>query len=60
MNWKDEQVKKIADMVKAEMVRSKLFGEPIDVENAEQVIVFAYLLGENKQINKNLKELELI
>ena len=49
-------VTRIADNIRPKIYSGTLYGEPIDKDNVDQVMVAAYLLGKSGVLTKKIKE----
>jgi len=43
--YREEQIKQLADSIRKDFPGSKIFGEKIDLENIDHLLVAAYYLG---------------
>ena len=53
-------IKKMADDIREKMVGGTLFGEPIDLEDNDAMIVAAYGVAQNEEISNNLRESKIL
>ena len=55
-----DAIKKMADDIREKMVGGTLFGEPIDFEDNDMVLVAAHSLAKNEENLKNILEWKTI
>jgi len=60
MPHKQDVIKKMADDIREKMVGGTLFGEPIDFENNDMVLVAAHSLAQSEENLKNIRDWETI
>jgi len=60
MPHKQNVIKKMADDIREKMVGGTLFGEPIDFENNDMVLVAAHSLALSEEISNNLRESKML
>jgi len=48
-----------ADRIREKLKASRLYGEPLDIENTDAVIYSAYLMGKNEELERNLHKKEI-
>jgi len=60
MSHKQDAIKKMADDIREKMVGGTLFGEPIDFENNDMVLVAAHSLAQSEENLKNIRENEIL
>ena len=60
MSHKQDAIKKMADDIREKMVGGTLFGEQVDFENNDMVLVAAYNMVKGEENLKNIQEWKTI
>ena len=58
--WIPEYIKKEAEIIREKFTHSLLFGRPIDMNNPDELLFCAYMMGQTEEGAKRQKEFDLL
>ena len=59
-SWKREQLRVIADVLRARLKGATLYGKPVDCADLDTVTVAAYWLGQEMMATQRQSDLEIL
>lgn len=60
MDYKNDVIKSQAEIIMERIKRGLLFGEPIDADNIDALVLSAYLMGEQDERERGYKNFQIL